>query len=88
MVAAYKGKMEISVGNVIGSNIFNICMVIGLVSMISPFRVDQLILNREFLIMLAFSILVLPLAMHGKTLTRAKGTLFFLGYGCFIWFTL
>ncbi len=88
MVAAYKGKMEISVGNVIGSNIFNICMVIGLVSMVSPFIVDQLILNREFLIMLAFSILLLPLAMHKMTLTRTKGVLFFLGYGWFIWFTI
>jgi cation:H+ antiporter len=88
MVAAFKGKMEISVGNVIGSNIFNICMVIGLVSIISPFVVDQLILNREFLIMLAFSVLVLPLAMHNKTLTRTKGVLFFFGYGWFIWFTI
>jgi len=88
MVAAYKDKMEISVGNVIGSNIFNICMVIGLVSIVSPFDVDQVTLNREFLIMLAFSILVLPLAMHDKTLTRAKGVLFFLGYGGFIWFTI
>lgn len=88
MAAAYKGKMEISVGNVIGSNIFNICMVIGLVSMISPFIVDQLILNREFLIMLAFSILLLPLAIHKMTLTRTKGALLFLGYGWFIWFTI
>ena len=88
MVAAYKGKMEISVGNVIGSNIFNICMVIGLVSIISPFTVDQLILNREFLIMLAFSILLLLLAKHKMTLTRTKGVLFFLGYGWFIWVTI
>ncbi len=88
MVAAYEGKMEISVGNVIGSNIFNICMVIGLVSIISPFDVDRLTLNREFLIMLAFSILVLPLAIHNKTLTRTKGMLFFFGYGWFIWFTI
>ncbi|HJN01906.1 MAG: calcium/sodium antiporter [Nitrospinota bacterium] len=88
MVAAYKGKVEISVGNVIGSNIFNICMVIGLVSIISPFTVDQLILNREFLIMLAFSILLLLLAMHKMTLTRTKGVLFFLGYGWFIWVTI
>jgi len=88
MVAAYKGKMEISVGNVIGSNIFNICMVIGLVSIISPFVVDQLILNREFLIMLAFSVLLLPLALHDKTLSRSKGSFFIFAYLWFIWFTI
>lgn len=88
MVAAYQNKDEISVGNVIGSNIFNICMVIGIISIISPFTVERLILNREFLIMLAFSVLLYPLALHRMTLTRMKGVIFLLGYAGFIWITL
>ena len=88
MVAAYQKKDEISVGNVIGSNIFNICMVIGIISIISPFTVGRLILNREFLIMLAFSVLLYPFALHRMTLTRTKGVIFLAGYAGFIWISL
>ena len=88
MVASYQNKDEISVGNVIGSNIFNICMVIGIVSMVSPFTVEQLVLNREFLIMVAFSILLYLLVLHRMTLTRTKGVIFLSGYAGFIWITI
>lgn len=87
MLAAFQSKHEISVGNVLGSNIFNIGMVIGFISLISPFTVEQLTLNREFLIMLGFSAMLFLVVLHRLTITRSKGVLFLLGYSWFIWFT-
>lgn len=88
MLAAFQSKHEMSVGTVIGSNIFNIGMVIGLISLFSPFTVAQLTLNREFLIMLGFSATLYLVVMHRMTITRSKGIFFLLGYSWFIWFTL
>ncbi len=87
IVAAFQTKDEISVGNVVGSNIFNIGMVVGIIAMISPFSVGEITLKREFLIMLAFSVILFLMVLQRPLLTRVRGLLLLIGYSIFIWFT-
>ena len=87
MVAAFQNKDEISVGNVVGSNIFNIGMVVGIIAMISPFSVEAITLKREFLIMLTFSVILFLMVLQQPLLTRVRGLLLLIGYFVFIWFT-
>jgi len=87
MVAAFQNKDEISVGNVVGSNIFNIGMVVGIIAMISPFSVEEITLKREFLIMLAFSVVLFLMVLQKPLLTRARGLFLLIGYSIFIWLT-
>ncbi len=74
VLASWKGQNDIAVGNIIGSNIFNLLGVLGLTSLIHPLQAFQ-IRVPDLLFMLGLSILVLPLMRTGFTLMRWEGAL-------------
>jgi cation:H+ antiporter len=74
-VAAYRKEADISVGNIIGSNIFNIFFVIGAVAMIYPLSVEKNVLGFEFPAMLFFSILLIWTMKTNLTLSRTEGVI-------------
>ncbi|WP_100616050.1 calcium/sodium antiporter [Confluentibacter citreus] len=89
VIAAAKKEKAISLGNLIGSNIFNIASVLGLTAMITPIPVTEpLILNRDIFWMLAFAFLLLPLVFIPKKfeITKLKGLLLVAVYGVFMFF--
>ena len=61
VMSACKGEMDISVGNVIGSNIFNLLFVLGICPMIQPIAIEPRVLNLDFPVMLAFCVLLIGL---------------------------
>lgn len=86
VIAALKKEKAISLGNLIGSNIFNIASVLGLTSMITPIQVlDDSILNNMFWL-LGFAIVLLPLGYLPLKLelNRWKGFILFAAYCVFI----
>ncbi len=83
IVAALKREHDIIVGNIIGSNIFNIG-ILGLVSIIHPITVDNALLRFEFPVMLFFSIIILPIMMTGKRISRIEGISLLILYAAFI----
>jgi cation:H+ antiporter len=85
-VAAYKKEMDISVGNIIGSNIFNICGVLGVTSIIKNIFISQDLINFDLLIMLGISLLLflLILPVHNGKLHRWKGFLLLSVYVIYI----
>ena len=88
VIAALKGEKAISLGNLIGSNIFNIASVLGLTALIKDIPVTEpQILSRDIFWMLAFAFIILPLVLIPKNfvLGRFKGILLFLGYAVFIY---
>ena len=84
LVASLRKKSSISIGNAVGSNIFNILLVLGITSMITPIVIEKNLLIIEYPIMIGFSLLLLPFARSRFTLTRIEGLIFLLGYGTFI----
>lgn len=89
VVSAYRKKADIGIGNVIGSNIFNILFVIGIVSMISPLTVEATVLRFELPIMLAFALILFPLMKSGFVVTRFEGAILVAGYlGFLFWLFL
>ena len=74
-VAAFKKETDISIGNLIGSNIFNIMAVIGITAIIKPIPVDQAVIDSDFIWMLVIAAALLPLMLIGKKLNRFKGFL-------------
>ena len=89
VVAAFKHEKALLIGNIIGSNIFNIGSVIGITAIIHPINVldsgISLMLN-DMLWMIAFSAIIFPLALLPKKfiLTKYKGLLLFVAYSIFI----
>jgi cation:H+ antiporter len=89
-IAAFKKEMDISIGNIIGSNIFNILAVLGVVSIIKPLKVDQKFLDVDIYWMLGISALLFLfiLPFKGGKLTRIKGALLAATYIAYIFFLL
>lgn len=88
VIAALKGEKAISIGNLIGSNIFNIASVLGLTSMIKNIPVTEpQILTNDIFWMLAIAIGLLPLVLLPKkfVVTRFKGGLLLTAYVLFIY---
>ncbi|WP_282073205.1 calcium/sodium antiporter [Polaribacter atrinae] len=91
VIAAMKGEKAISLGNLIGSNIFNIASVLGLTAIIKEIPVTEAqILSRDIFWMLGFAAVLLLLVFLPKkfALNRFKGVFLFLGYILFIYLVL
>ena len=87
VIAAAKQEKAISLGNLIGSNIFNIASVLGLTAIITPIPVTEpLILSRDIFWMIGFAFILIPLVFLGKKfeINRFKGFCLVFAYGIFI----
>ena len=87
IVASLKKQNDLSIGNLIGSNIFNLLVVIGITSSIIPINgIDKSIISNDMLWVVLFSVIIFPLAYLGKrnVLTRKKGIILLALYLIFI----
>lgn len=83
IMSALKKEPDIAIGNVIGSNMFNLLAVMGLPGAIAPMRVDPAVLTRDFPFMIGLSIALFGLSYGFKgdgRLGRASGILLVVGY--------
>lgn len=80
LVAAYRGKPDIAVGNIVGSNVFNLCAILGATALIAPIPFPEQVLKVEYMVMLVISFLLLPLAMTHNALSRRDGGLLLAAY--------
>ncbi|MBN1597925.1 MAG: calcium/sodium antiporter [Bacteroidales bacterium] len=88
VIAAFRKEMDISVGNIIGSNIFNILAVLGIASIIKPIQIENMgFLTEDMYWMLGISILlfVFILPFRKGLLTRFKGAVLFVLYLFYIY---
>ncbi|MBT2337950.1 MULTISPECIES: calcium/sodium antiporter [Pseudomonas] len=86
LIAALRGERDIAVGNVIGSNLFNLLGVLGVTALIAPtpLSVSPNALDFDLPVMLGVAVLCLPVFYSGYRVTRAEGLLFlglYLAYG-------
>ena len=73
--AAISGNADITIGNVVGSNIVNIFIILGFTALVAPLLVDRSALKADMPIMLGISVLLLPLGLTGNIVTRWEGFL-------------
>ncbi len=86
--ASLKKMHSISVGNIVGSNIFNILFVLGIVALIRPIAIDASILRFELPVLIIFSISLFVVLKTQYRITRKEGLVLFLGYVTFLFFLL
>ncbi|MEY2984557.1 MAG: hypothetical protein RLZZ568_1174 [Cyanobacteriota bacterium] len=82
VVASYRGERDIAVGNVIGSNIFNILAVLGFASLLSPtgIPVSASVIQFDLPVMFAVAVVCLPVFITGRLISRWEGGLFLAYY--------
>ncbi|UKN02756.1 calcium/sodium antiporter [Paracrocinitomix mangrovi] len=83
-VAAFKKETDISVGNLIGSNIFNIMAVIGITSIVKPIGVEAETINFDMWWVLGIALALLPMMIIGKKIGRLKGAILLSSYVVYI----
>lgn len=80
LVAALRQESDIAVGNVIGSNIFNLGAVLGITSMVAPIEVNPDILTAQLPAVLFISLLVLPVTRSRMSIRRWEGAVLLITY--------
>ena len=78
ITASLKGSNAISLGNIVGSNIFNILGVLGISALIGNLKVDEVLEKRDFPIIIISSIILLLVAYFIGTINRIIGIIFFI----------
>ena len=84
LVAAVRGQAAVAVGNILGSNIYNILAVGGATALVTPTMVPARIAWYDNLVMLTASIVLVIFARSGARISRLEGTILFLGYIAYI----
>jgi cation:H+ antiporter len=82
VVAAVRGQRDIAIGNVVGSNIFNILCILGAAALVTPggLPVNPLMVSFDLPIMIAVAVVCLPIFFTGFSIDRWEGALFFASY--------
>lgn len=93
--SAIAGQAEVSIGNVVGSNVFNVFAILGLTTMIAPMTLTKDNTKRDIPLCIAASLLLFVLALDGvlwggglNMLSRTDGIIFLLCYLLFLWFVI
>lgn len=87
IIAGIRNHRDIAVGNVVGSNIFNILLVLGFCAAIAPdgVKVEPIALNFDIPLMVTISLMCLPIFISGYQITRWEGLLLFSYYIVYVW---
>lgn len=90
VIAAFRRHADVAIGNILGSNIFNLLGILGISALLQPLPVHQRILDFDQWVMLATSLLLLLFLYTGSRLSRFEGGLLLLAYGIYLYlsFTL
>jgi cation:H+ antiporter len=84
LLAAIKKEADIAVGNIVGSNIFNLLGILGISAMVTPLSAEG-INGLDLAVMTGFAVLLWPFARYQRRICRWKAVIFLAGYAGFVW---
>lgn len=84
LISSIRGRDDIAIGNVIGSNLFNILGILGLSSLVQPMRVHPSIVQADNWWMLGLTLLLFPLMHTGRRIRRGEGALLLAVYVAYV----
>jgi len=87
-MAAIRKETDISIGNLIGSNIFNIFAILGITAVVHPLTISDSINQFDVYFLLGISLLLLPIMLFGKKIGRWKGVFLILFYVFYVYFSI
>ena len=88
LVAAVKKEADIALGNIVGSNIFNLLGILGITAMVTPLAESGISL-LDYAVMAVFALVLWPMAYHQKRITRLEGAILLAGYATYVsWLVL
>ena len=88
LLSALEGKGDMAIGNVVGSNIFNVFAVLGICSLFVPIIFTKTNIRRDIPISIFATVALVIVTFLGNNITRMEGVILLLGYVAMIWYTL
>jgi len=88
VMAALRGRQEVALGNVIGSNIFNLTAIVGAAALASPLAVPAAIAGRDLWVMIGASLLLTPYVLFGRRIGRIEGAAWLALYAGFVYYAV
>ncbi|WKV13586.1 calcium/sodium antiporter [Marivirga harenae] len=85
VVAAFKKETDMALGNLMGSNIFNILSILGITSLIAEIEVSDVIINSDMIWMMGITLLILPFMALNKIVDRYEGLILL---GIYVYYTI
>lgn len=86
-VSALKGTADLAVGNIVGSNIFNVMAIVGIAAMVSPMIISKSTVKKDIPFALFASVALFVMSIDGK-ISCIDGILLLIAFGGFMWYTL
>ena len=83
-LAAMRGESDIAIGNVLGSNLFNILLILGVTAVITPLPLDPVLIRVQIPVMILFAALLYPLSLRGRAIGRPAGALLLVAFSGFL----
>ena len=84
LVSSVRGRSDVAIGNVIGSNLFNILGTLGMTAIVAPLPVQPEVIASDCWWMLGVTLLLFPMLFTGRTLSRWEGALLIAAYGVYL----
>ncbi|CAN0541276.1 unnamed protein product [Laminaria digitata] len=84
IVAAYRGHSDVCVGNVLGSNMFNLHGITGVTALFTPLPFSDKIVSFDLWILLAATALIIPFMLTGRRISRLEGSILLILYVGFV----
>ena len=88
LVSALKGTADLAVGNVVGSNIFNAMLIVGVAAMVAPMTILPSTIKKDVPVALVASVALTVMVLMDGDLSRVDAALLFVGFLAFMWITL
>jgi cation:H+ antiporter len=85
VIAAFRRQSEIAIGNIVGSNIFNVLGILGITALIKPIPVADRFLTFDLPIMIAVSLVLTALLLTRPVIGRGVGLTALVGYAVYVW---
>ncbi|MEM6681912.1 MAG: calcium/sodium antiporter [Pseudomonadota bacterium] len=85
LIAAFRGHGDVAVGNVIGSNVFNLLGIVGACALVGKIPIPEVFWRFDLWVMAGASLAMLPFCLAGKPIGRVSGAVFVIGYCSYIW---
>ncbi len=86
VVAARRQHADLAIGNIVGSNLFNITVIGGVAGLVSPIPVASQFLETEIWIMLMVTVALIAFMLSGRRISKNEGIILFTGYICYnVW---
>ncbi|MFN3641767.1 MAG: calcium/sodium antiporter [Gemmobacter sp.] len=85
LIAAFRRQSEIAIGNIVGSNIFNVLGILGVTALIAPIPVASRFLTFDLPVMIAVSLVLTALLLTRPVIGRGIGVAMLAGYAAYVW---